>query len=283
MKNNMLRKWDALLLIPQDWYSLHFPHFASPIEKNMWLEFTRLGLVPRTQQRAGPYKIDLVLKFPALSKHDSRQRVVVECDGKNFHHGLVDDFRDDMVYSELGLPVCHVAGNHAQYMAPWVALKIGDMFFGELRQTGPGLAQANVFLDYLKQASARIEVLNALLRRAGYPVYGSSELAAKMNGRLAPGCKVTPEAVVEVLFRAGCIHPFTLSEYSEGWVSPWQSSPYSTLENRAALRAALGPDARSMRPYQLAVEYARRFYSGTRRSETLVELASYSKKRRESH
>lgn len=256
-----------------------YPILDSPIEHKMWKEFMAFGLVPVTQVSAGVFRTDIVLKYPAMSMSNTSARVVVELDGKAYHHGLVDDFRDDFLYANLRIPICHVQGNFAQYSPQLTALKIVDIFFPEMRNRENGTDLYARYMGCFFRIIENEDVLNVFLRRSGLPPYGSRDLDMRLNGRL--GRQATPEKkdVALTLCRAQKITPFRMAEFTEGWISPWGSSEYSTYQSRGEFRQAYGPSAITMRPLHLAREYAKWKYTGAQRERILGELVAYEKRR----
>ena len=256
-----------------------YPILDSPIEHKMWKEFIAFGLVPVTQVSAGTFRTDIVLKFPAMAMSNTSARVVVELDGKSYHHGLVDDFRDDFLYANLRIPICHVQGNFAQYAPQLTALKIVDIFFPEMRDRANGSDLFSRYMGCFFRIVENEDVLNVFLRRAGLPPFGSRELDLRLNGRLGRHAIPEKRDVALALCRAKKILPFRMAEFTEGWISPWSSSEYSTYQSRLEFRQALGNAVASMHPLQLAREYARWKFTGVQKDRVLSELAAYEKRR----
>ena len=65
-----------------------------------------MGIEVETQVSIRDYRVDMVL-FSRLSPNE----VIVECDGKEFHHNLIDEFRDDELIEIAKLPIAHVSGS----------------------------------------------------------------------------------------------------------------------------------------------------------------------------
>ncbi len=262
-----------------DIFRSSYPILDSPIEHKMWKEFLAFGLIPVTQVPAGVYRTDLVLKFPAMAMLNTPARVVVECDGRSYHHGLVDDFRDDILYASFKIPICHVHGNFAQYSPQLTSFKIVDIFFPEMRSRLPGTDLYERYMRCFYRIVEDENVLNVFLRRSSLPPFGSKDLDVRLNGRLGRSTTPGKKNVALALCRAQKKAPFKMSEFTEGWIAPWGSSEYSTRADRQAFMAERGIQANGLRPLPLAKEYAKSKMTGPQRERTLAELFYYEKRR----
>ena len=103
------------------------PRWESPIEQKLWYALRYMGIEVETQVSIRDYRVDMVL-FSRLSPNE----VIVECDGKEFHHNLIDEFRDDELIEIAKLPIAHVSGSEIVKSPERCALYIAERWFPEL-------------------------------------------------------------------------------------------------------------------------------------------------------
>ncbi|MCP4370551.1 MAG: hypothetical protein GY797_20925 [Deltaproteobacteria bacterium] len=97
--------------------------FESPIETILSETLVFCGLKVNNQVEIPPYRVDMV-----VSNRDNR-KVIIECDGKEYHHWVVDDFRDDELWMTSRLPICHIKGEHIVQSPENCAVAIINHFF----------------------------------------------------------------------------------------------------------------------------------------------------------
>lgn len=73
----------------------------SPIEAKLYFEFKWWGLSPDTQVIVGPYRADICFK---------EEKIIIECDGKEFHKDAERDERRDKYLMERGYTVVRYTG-----------------------------------------------------------------------------------------------------------------------------------------------------------------------------
>jgi hypothetical protein len=270
----------------RDLAHLQEPRWESPIERELRNILHTTRLVVRMQEKFGPFRVDMVLKYPYESSYGSSERIIVECDGSAYHFGLVDDFRDDQLYTYSQIPICHVVGRFINKCPELVALKIIDIFFPEMRTSEDWRANEQDYTNLLADLSYYENQLNILLRRAGLPDVRDSNFKSSFYDRTGKElydhfeCGISFQEwcidIAPALFRHGHLKPFTLEEFTEGWIYPFQSSGFSTKEKREYLRKKFGYS--SIQPYKLAEEYINLFYKGVEQENFLLLLRTYSQR-----
>jgi hypothetical protein len=251
-----------------DWASLISPELESPIEERLWHELTNSGIVARTQVDTGSFRTDQVLKLQAYfgdAGTASKPRVIIECDGKGWHHRLVDDFRDDELYRLTRLPICHITGKSIYWSPQMCTLKIIDIFFPEVRQT----ANYRYLLIRLARSESQF---NTLMRHSKQNI-GRSLYSASDNDDVKAHKRV--QRVLD-LFEKELLNQFSMQDFHEGWIYPHNSSPYSALDKREELRKSFNNQILSPRDY--ARHYIMRFYTGDRQRQALAELDDFLKR-----
>lgn len=103
------------------------PHWESPIEKQLWAALRYIGVNVETQVEIGNFRVDMI-----VSSRLNSNRAIVECDGAEFHHRYIDEFRDDELLELAGLPIAHVYGKSIFESAETCALYIIERWFPEL-------------------------------------------------------------------------------------------------------------------------------------------------------
>lgn len=126
------------------------PRWESPIERNLWDALRYMGVEVETQVSIGNYRVDMIL-FSRLSKNE----VIIECDGKEFHHNLIDEFRDDELIELASLPIAHVSGSEILKSPEKCALYIVDRWFPKMMTTMGYLATLQ--MAYGEDAQPNIE------------------------------------------------------------------------------------------------------------------------------
>jgi very-short-patch-repair endonuclease len=95
----------------------HIPGVESPIEKMLYYELTRLGLLVETQVKIGSYRVDLLVE----------RKWVIECDGKEWHKDKTIDEVRDTVIEEQGFRVIRFEGWKIFYHSK----KVSELFCQE--------------------------------------------------------------------------------------------------------------------------------------------------------
>jgi very-short-patch-repair endonuclease len=106
------------------------PKWESPIERKLWDALRYMGIGVETQVSIGAYRVDMVL-FSRLSSYE----VIVECDGKDYHHNLIDEFRDDELIEIAKLPIAHISGSEITESPEKCALYIIERWFPRIMET----------------------------------------------------------------------------------------------------------------------------------------------------
>jgi len=106
------------------------PRWESPIERKLWYALRYMGIGVETQVSIGDYRVDMIL-FSRLSSN----QVIIECDGVNFHHNLIDEFRDDELIDIARLPIAHISGKEIAESPERCALYIAERWFPKLMDT----------------------------------------------------------------------------------------------------------------------------------------------------
>lgn len=106
------------------------PRWESPIEMSLWEALRYIGINAETQVSIGNFRIDML-----LSSRRNNNKVIVECDGAEFHHRFIDDFRDDELLDLVQLPIAHIYGNKIYESPEKCALYITERWFPEHIET----------------------------------------------------------------------------------------------------------------------------------------------------
>ena len=106
------------------------PRWESLIERKLWYVLRYMGIGVETQVPIGNYRVDMML-FSRLSSN----QVIIECDGVNFHHNLIDEFRDDELIEIAKLPIAHISGSEIAESPEKCALYIAERWFPKIMET----------------------------------------------------------------------------------------------------------------------------------------------------
>ena len=106
------------------------PRWESPIEQKLWYALRYMGIGVETQVSIGNYRVDMLV-FSRLSSNE----VIIECDGANFHHNLIDEFRDDELIEIAKLPIAHISGKEIAKSPERCALYIAERWFPKIMDT----------------------------------------------------------------------------------------------------------------------------------------------------
>lgn len=106
------------------------PRWESPIEQKLWYALRYMGIGVETQVSIRDYRVDMML-FSRLSSNE----VIIECDGRDFHHNLIDEFRDDELIEIAKLPIAHISGSEIAQSPERCALYIVERWFPKIMET----------------------------------------------------------------------------------------------------------------------------------------------------
>lgn len=106
------------------------PRWESPIEESLWSALRYLGINVDTQVAFGSFRVDMV-----VSSRRNNSRAIIECDGAEYHHRIIDEFRDDELLELSGLPIAHVYGEDIVRSPERCALYIVERWFPEYMDT----------------------------------------------------------------------------------------------------------------------------------------------------
>jgi very-short-patch-repair endonuclease len=102
------------------------PKWESPIERSLWEALRYVGINVETQVPIGNFRIDML-----VSSRRNSNKAVIECDGAEFHHRIIDEFRDDELLPLARLPIAHVYGSKIYESPEKCALYITERWFPE--------------------------------------------------------------------------------------------------------------------------------------------------------
>ena len=119
-----------LLQNPLDTPIYRPPYWESPIEERLLSALRYIGITAETQVPFGKFRVDMV-----VSSRRNINKAIVECDGAEFHHRLIDEFRDDELLQIVNLPIAHVYGKEIMGSAERCALYITERWFPEHMET----------------------------------------------------------------------------------------------------------------------------------------------------
>lgn len=102
------------------------PRWESPIEKSLWEALRYIGINAETQVSISNFRIDML-----ISSRRNNNKVIVECDGAEFHHSFIDEFRDDELLHLARLPIAHIYGSKIYESPEKCALYITERWFPE--------------------------------------------------------------------------------------------------------------------------------------------------------
>jgi very-short-patch-repair endonuclease len=102
------------------------PRWESPIERSLWEALRYIGINAETQIPIGNFRIDML-----VSSRRNTNKAIVECDGAEFHHRIIDEFRDDELLDLARLPIAHIYGNKIYESPEKCALFITERWFSE--------------------------------------------------------------------------------------------------------------------------------------------------------
>jgi very-short-patch-repair endonuclease len=115
---------------PIDFPEYRPPSWESPIENYLWGSFRFVGLNADTQISFGNFRVDMV-----VSSRLNNNKVIIECDGAQYHHWLIDDFRDDELLAIANLPIAHIKGKSIVRCSENCAATVIEKWFPEHKST----------------------------------------------------------------------------------------------------------------------------------------------------
>lgn len=98
--------------------------WESPMEQKLLYALRYLGLGVETQVPIGEHHVDMIV-FGRSSSHE----VIIECDSADFHHNLIDEFRDDELIETAQLPIAHISGVEIAESSERCALYVAERWF----------------------------------------------------------------------------------------------------------------------------------------------------------
>lgn len=119
-----------ILEYPTEFPEYRPPSWESPIEYFLWEAFRYIGLNADTQIPFGNYRVDMV-----VSSRLNNNRAIIECDGAQYHHWLIDDFRDDELLAIANMPIAHIKGKHIMKCPENCAATVVEKWFPEHKDT----------------------------------------------------------------------------------------------------------------------------------------------------
>jgi very-short-patch-repair endonuclease len=102
------------------------PRWESHIERELWEALRYIGISAETQVPIGNFRIDML-----VSSRRNSNKAIIECDGAEFHHKIIDEFRDDELLDTIKLPIAHVYGKEIFKSPERCALFITERWFPE--------------------------------------------------------------------------------------------------------------------------------------------------------
>jgi very-short-patch-repair endonuclease len=106
------------------------PRWESPMEQKLWYALRYMGLGVETQAPVGDTHVDMIV-FGRLTPNE----VIIECDGDDFHHNLIDEFRDDELIEIANLPIAHIPEKEIAESSERCALYIAERWFPRVMDT----------------------------------------------------------------------------------------------------------------------------------------------------
>jgi hypothetical protein len=99
------------------------------MEQKLLYALRYLGMGAETQVPVGDHHVDMI-----VFGRSSSNEVIIECDSADFHHNLIDEFRDDELVDIARLPIAHIPGNEIAESSERCALSIAERWFPKLME-----------------------------------------------------------------------------------------------------------------------------------------------------
>ena len=128
------------------------PRWESPMEQKLLYALRYLGLGAETQVQIGEHCVDMI-----VFGRSSPDQVIIECDSTDYHHNLIDEFRDDQLIEQAKLPIAHISGTEIAESSERCALYVAERWFPGI-MNGRGYAET---LAILKDQNLERHVDNA--------------------------------------------------------------------------------------------------------------------------
>lgn len=128
--NDLSEVLQKFLQNPIDESNYRPPRWESPIEKSLWSALRHIGIWIETQVPIGPFRIDML-----AASRMNKTTLIIECDGAEYHHPLIDEFRDDELVKIARVPIAHVYGSKIVRSPEDCALQIVERWFPEHTNT----------------------------------------------------------------------------------------------------------------------------------------------------
>jgi hypothetical protein len=101
--------------------------WESPMEQKLLSALRYMGLGVETQVPVGNHHVDMIVFGRSTSNE-----VIIECDNVDFHHSLIDEFRDDALIEFAKLPIAHIYGTEIADSSERCALYIAARWFPKI-------------------------------------------------------------------------------------------------------------------------------------------------------
>ena len=99
------------------------------MEQKLLYALRHMGMGLETQVPVGDHHVDMI-----VFGRSSINEVIIECDSTDFHHNLMDEFRDDELVDISGLPITHLPGKEIAESSERCALWIAERWFPKLME-----------------------------------------------------------------------------------------------------------------------------------------------------
>ncbi len=120
---NLFEKTNLQFLTPQDFYENSEKEFLTPIEKIFKIELERQKILFATQIKIGKFFADFLVE-------QNGKKVVVECDGKEFHNPQKDKERDEILLQK-GFETLRFSGSEIFHDVEKCVLKVKNYLFNK--------------------------------------------------------------------------------------------------------------------------------------------------------
>lgn len=120
---NLLEKKNLQFLTPQDFYENSVKELLTPIEKIFKNELERQNILFRPQVRIGIFFADFLVE-------QNGKKIVVECDGKDFHNPQKDQKRDEILLQK-GFETLRFSGSEIFHNVEKCVLEVKNYLFNK--------------------------------------------------------------------------------------------------------------------------------------------------------
>ena len=109
------------------------------MEQKLLSALRYLGMGVETQVPIGNHHVDMI-----VFGRSSSNEVIVECDSVEFHHNLIDEFRDDELIEIAKLPIAHISGTEIAESSERCALYVAARWFPKIIDTHDDTAMLEI-------------------------------------------------------------------------------------------------------------------------------------------